>query len=199
MEGRKSKEISVLSKQLEEESKKGRQNEFKLEGLRKKLDKKTEEIGLLSKRIKDQQFLNQPHKTSRKNSLDKLMDEDTDANSIMSTVDDSQEFDNGKKHELLIGAQEELNEVREQISEIENRIATVEDGSVDMQELKKQNSSLILRAAEIRKEITSLQHSSKDTSHGRHKKVIGILPMDFSKLINHIPDDEHLQSLINRL
>ena len=53
LEQRKSKELAAMNKQCEDTSKKVRQLENLNENLRKKLDRKTEEIAALSKRLKE--------------------------------------------------------------------------------------------------------------------------------------------------
>jgi hypothetical protein len=53
LENRKGKELFVVNKQLEEEVKKSRQNEAKNDLLRKKLDRKTEELSVMHKKLRD--------------------------------------------------------------------------------------------------------------------------------------------------
>ena len=53
MENRKSKEVAAINKQYEDSQKKLRQLENANDNLRKKLDRKTEEISAISKKIKE--------------------------------------------------------------------------------------------------------------------------------------------------
>ena len=52
-EGRRAKEVAALNKQIQEEMKKTRQIEAKLEVMRKKLDRKSDENNLLNRKLKD--------------------------------------------------------------------------------------------------------------------------------------------------
>lgn len=74
LENRKTKELSVLNKQLEEETKKCRHLENKVEIFRKKLDKKTEEVSELSKKSKDIDTIAELQRSPRK-SIAKLPEE----------------------------------------------------------------------------------------------------------------------------
>ncbi|KAG4092529.1 hypothetical protein H8356DRAFT_950553 [Neocallimastix lanati (nom. inval.)] len=70
VEVRKSKEIALLQKQIEDGTKQLRQQEVKMEMLRKKLDRKIEENNSLSKKLKDHIILydnNNGNKYSKKN------------------------------------------------------------------------------------------------------------------------------------
>jgi predicted RNase H-like nuclease (RuvC/YqgF family) len=66
LEIRKTKELSVISKQLEEETKKCRHLENKVETFRKKLDRKTEEVSDLAKKSRDIDTIAEVQRSPRK-------------------------------------------------------------------------------------------------------------------------------------
>lgn len=74
LEQRRSKEVAALNKQIEDESKKSRHLEAKIEVMRKKLDRKTEDLALLSRKAKDANAAGMPlvMKNSRTNILDEV-------------------------------------------------------------------------------------------------------------------------------
>ena len=57
VETRKAKEIALLKKQIEEDSKQIRQQGVKIEMLRKKLDRKIEENNTIAKKLKDNMII----------------------------------------------------------------------------------------------------------------------------------------------
>lgn len=64
-EVRRTKEISVLNKQLDEESKRARHLEVQNQMTRKKLDRKTEELATVIKKARDSNLANPVNRTRR--------------------------------------------------------------------------------------------------------------------------------------
>ena len=154
LESRKSKEIAVLNKQLEDESKKGRQLEMKSEMMRKKLDRKTEEIATIGKRRDSSIASNNTNRgrplLGSQPSTDNLFDQaEVDHTSLINFQDAD-----------LSTLQTELKSARERMQslEIEMDASSTQEGKLEG--LQKKKSDTVLQIAKLRNEIRKKEHES---------------------------------------
>ena len=153
-DNRKSKEISVLNKQLDEESKKVRQLEVKAEMIRKKLDRKTEEVATISKKNREASLSN-PSIKSRHSIAGSVADiGDLHSSNEIVAADVSKKVSlSSSKLEL----QSDLKSARDKVEDIEREMETTSDGE-RLHVLQKSKSEMVLQIAELRNEIRKKEY-----------------------------------------
>ncbi|KAJ3307105.1 Chromosome-associated kinesin kif4a [Kappamyces sp. JEL0829] len=152
LEIRKSKEISVLNKQLEDEAKKGRQLEVKFEMIRKKLDRKSEEVAAMGKKFRDPSNPAAPAIARRQSLLDTSLDEDAP-----SGHDDERGQSRGEK-----GLAQELKLARTKMAQLEEELAKSHLQAGVIEKLQKEKSETVLQIAELRSEIRNSEARESD-------------------------------------
>ncbi|KAJ3275954.1 hypothetical protein HDV01_006821 [Terramyces sp. JEL0728] len=155
LETRRSKETAILNKQCDDEAKKTRHLEVKIEMIRKKLDRKTEEISILTKKLKDHSLLAGNASVKSSKHIDKFNDEHHDEVSTQyTTLDQTADLKPTDAEKL----QNDLQVARSKVEEIDSKLQD-QELLEEADALRSEKSKLILQIAQLRSEI---KQSSKD-------------------------------------
>lgn len=159
METRKSKEIAVLNKQLEDEAKKGRQLELKSEMMRKKLDRKSEEIATFGKKTRDASISSNSTHRGRASLGAQLSTENLFEHSDLGGGEQQSSF---SFHDADLSVlQSELKSARERMQSLEIEIETSSNQGSKYDALQKCKSETVLQIAKLRNEIRKREHESQ--------------------------------------
>ena len=156
METRKSKEIAVLNKQLEDEAKKGRQLELKSEMMRKKLDRKSEEIATFGKKTRDASISSNSTHRGRASLGAQLSTENLFEHS------EGEQHNSFSFHDADLSVlQSELKSARERMQSLEIEMETSSNQGSKYDALQKSKSDTVLQIAKLRNEIRKREHESQ--------------------------------------
>jgi hypothetical protein len=158
IEQRRLKEIANQNKCIDDEIKKSRQLDIKIQMLRKKLDRKTEELAMYSKRHKSSNMLDDSA-TNMSYEVEKASES---AFSLAERNSVTRPQDPGH-HERLKPINKRISEIRDQLDEIELKINKCDDQQ-SLQKLKREKSILVLHVAELQTEKNQLQVSADESA-----------------------------------
>ncbi|KAJ3319053.1 hypothetical protein HDV06_006280 [Boothiomyces sp. JEL0866] len=200
LETRRSKETAILNKQYEDEAKKSRHLEVKVEMIRKKLDRKTEEISILTKKVKDQSILasNASVKSFKHN--EKSVDDHHDEVSTQYTsLENSTDIEYSKKNTEHDKIHSELQSARMRVEEIELKLQNEQLTDEETEALKSEKSRLILQIAQLRSEIKQ-SHEDPSQDFSSFKPKFESEP-EILEIISQVPNanKQQQQSLIHTL
>ena len=137
----------MVKKQLDDELKKSRQSEAKIEMMRKKLDRKTDELSVAQKKLKGSSISSNSSKSQR--------------NSIIGTEGELfSDIENSPRQQIV--AEDGSGNLQNELLLARSRMATIEQelqSGHTSNGLEKQKSEVVLQIAELRSEL-----KQKDTS-----------------------------------